>query len=93
MQHLYRCHLTYTDAFPDNIDGLLKNLFDEAVENMLSSSVDMMSQEQVCKKYKEASTPSISSIKIIYNFSGFLGHVRRFMVPYVFECKAWTHPR
>lgn len=63
MQHLYRCHLTYTDAFPDNIGGFLPSLYDEALRNMQSPVI--MTPPEVCEKYNEVSMPFI---KIIYNF-------------------------
>lgn len=66
MQHLYRCHLTYTDAFPNNIGGFLKNLYDDAVKNMLSPV--HMDQEQVCKVYKEACIPYQDKLQLHVDF-------------------------
>jgi len=65
MRHLYRCYLTYTDAFPNSneaTDDCLWHLYKRAISN--ASDPIILDQEQVREVYKPA---SISSIKIIYN--------------------------
>ena len=66
MRHLYRCYLTYTDAFPNNIgttEDFLWRLYKRAIRN--ASDPVILDQEQVCRVYKSASIPSI---EIIFNF-------------------------
>ena len=66
MRHLYRCYLTYTDAFPNNIDttgDFLWQLYKRAIRN--ASDPVILDQEQVCKVYKSASIPSI---ELFYDF-------------------------
>ena len=57
MQHLYRCYLTYTDAFPNNIGDCLWGLYERATGD--ATDPKSLDQEQVRRDYEPASIPSI----------------------------------
>jgi len=66
MRHLYRCHLTYINAFPNEAEStcnILCRLF--MIANSKASHPVVKEEKQVCKDYGSA---SILSIKIPYNF-------------------------